>query len=989
MNKPSVSTLGFIERDNIAITSIGAVASADVGVLKTVTLTQSYSGTTSNYAITDQSTSPTANITAKAITISGITAAGKAYDGTNSATLTKPSVSSLGFVARDNIEITTIGTFDVVDVGIQTVTLTQSYSGTTSNYTITDQANKPTAAISAKAITISGITAAGKTYDGTNSVTLTKPSVSSLGFIARDSIVINTTGVFDVVDVGTQSVTLAQSYGGTTSNYTITDQTVKPSAAISAKAITISGITATNKVYDGSTSISLVLPTVSSLGFIARDSIAITTSGAVASADVGSGKTVTLTQSYSGTTSNYTITNQSSSPTVNITAKPITISGITATGKVYDGTNSVTLSKPLVSTLGFIARDRIVINTTGTFDTVDVGTQLVTLTQSYGGTTSNYTITDQSTKPSAVISAKAITISGITATGKTYDGTDSVTLNKPNVSSLGFITRDNIIIETTGTFDVVDVGTQSVTLAQSYSGTTSNYTITDQATKPTAAISAKAITVSGITATGKVYDGSSSVTLNKPTVSTLGFIARDNIVINTTGVFDIVDVGTRSVTLTQSYGGTVSNYSITNQVTKPRATITAKPITISGITANDKVYNGNNSVVLNKPTVDSLGFIPRDTILINTTGVLDDVNVGTQTVTLTQSYSGTTSNYIITNQSTKPTASVTPKTLTIGSATAVNKVYDGTNEAFISSFGSLSGMIGTQTLNVAVNTALFDSPDVGNGRVATISYTLSNGSNGGMASNYSLADTTATANIGKRTITISGIVAADKQYDGTNNVTLIKPSVSSLGFHTRDNIAITTTGTFDAVDLGMQTVTLVQSYSGTVSNYNIINQTTKPRAVITEFIVNRALNNRPATNHNFMSIYASIMPSKMFIPPNPMDRFKLPDDNRAQILKDNNINIQSVNIVNTNQPLPNINFTQTNNFINPSISQPIIVQPATENLKPMILPNFNNVFKKSPFSFLGIILDRDNEVIKDIKLDKIFINRGAESSRNIIGIELN
>jgi hypothetical protein len=49
----------------------------------------------------------------------------------------------------------------------------------------------------------------------------------------------------------------------------------------------------------------------------------------------------------------------------------------------------------------------------------------------------------------------------------------------------------------------------------------------------------------------------------------------------------------------------------------------------------------------------------------------------------------------------------------------------------------------------------------------------------------------------------------------------------------------------------------------------------------------------------------------------------------------------------------------------------------------------DNVFKKSPFSFLGIILDRDNEVIKDIKLDKIFINRGAESSRNIIGIELN
>jgi hypothetical protein len=168
------------------------------------------------------------------------------------------------------------------------------------------------------------------------------------------------------------------------------------------------------------------------------------------------------------------ITDQSASPTVNITAKPITISGITATAKAYDGTSSVALGKPTVSSLGFVARDNIVITTTGAFDVVDVGTQTVTLNQSYSGTTSNYTITDQSTKPSAAISAKAITISGITASGKTYDGTNSVTLNKPTVSSLGFVERDNIIINTTGVFDVVDVGTQIVTLSQSYSGTTSN-----------------------------------------------------------------------------------------------------------------------------------------------------------------------------------------------------------------------------------------------------------------------------------------------------------------------------------------------------------------------------------------------------------------------------------------------------------------------------------------------------------------------------------
>jgi hypothetical protein len=302
----------------------------------------------------------------------------------------------------------------------------------------------------------------------------------------------------------------------------------------------------------------------------------------------------------------------------------------------------------------------------------------------------------------------------------------------------------------------------------------------------------------------------------------------------------------------------------------------------------------------------------------------------------------------------------------------------------ISSLGSLSGVIGIQELNVAVNTALFDSPDVGNGRVVTISYTLSNGSHGGRASNYSLADTTATANIGKKTITISGIVAADKQYDGTNNVTLIKPNVSSLGFHTRDNIAITTTGTFDAVDLGMQTVTLVQSYSGTVSNYNIINQTIKPSATITEFIPSNAPSNSPVSNFNFRSIYESIMQHREFIPPKPMVRFKLPDDNRAQMFKVNNINVQNMDIVNINPPSPNTNFTQNNNFINLRV-----LQPDTNNFKPMMLPKFDNIFKKSSFSFSGINLDVDNEFFKDIKLDKIFIKIGAGSNGNIVGLELN
>ena len=59
--------------------------------------------------------------------------------------------------------------------------------------------------------------------------------------------------------------------------------------------------------------------------------------------NVGTGKTVTITSSYSGAdVSNYSVTDQSST-TANITAKSLTVSGITASDKTYDGSVTATM----------------------------------------------------------------------------------------------------------------------------------------------------------------------------------------------------------------------------------------------------------------------------------------------------------------------------------------------------------------------------------------------------------------------------------------------------------------------------------------------------------------------------------------------------------------------------------------------------------------------------------------------------------------------
>ncbi len=72
--------------------------------------------------------------------------------------------------------------------------------------------------------------------------------------------------------------------------------------------------------------------------------------------NVGTGKTVTITSSYSGAdVSNYSVTDQSST-TANITAKALTVSGITASSKTYDGSTSSTLDTSSVLYTACIGR---------------------------------------------------------------------------------------------------------------------------------------------------------------------------------------------------------------------------------------------------------------------------------------------------------------------------------------------------------------------------------------------------------------------------------------------------------------------------------------------------------------------------------------------------------------------------------------------------------------------------------------------------------
>jgi hypothetical protein len=180
-------------------------------------------------------------------------------------------------------------------------------------------------------------------------------------------------------------------------------------------------------------------------------------------------------------------------------------------------------------------------------------------------------------------------------------------------------------------------------------------------------------------------------------------------------------------------------------------TVTPKQLTIANAAVSNKTYNRNTAAAI---TGTLSGTVGSDIVTLNGTGTFASFNVAngiavTSTATLAGAQSG---NYTLT-QPTGLSANITPKTLSITSATANNKVYNGSAAATIN--GTLSGIIAPDVVNIASNAGTFASANVGNNIAVTAQMTL-----GGAASgNYALAQPTGlTANITPTTAsaTISG-----------------------------------------------------------------------------------------------------------------------------------------------------------------------------------------------------------------------------------------
>jgi hypothetical protein len=638
---------------------------------------------------------------------------------------------------------------------------TISLAGATDNNGYTINYLTGTLTVNTKGLTISGMTANNKVYDATTAATLNHGSDTLNGVVTNDVVSFDTsgaTGTFADKNVGNGKTVTASGItlgGADAANYTLTQPTA--AANITARAITVTAdaqsdtygdtlgaltYNLTGGALQGADSFAGALTTAhGGAGTVLKHANGFDVSGSPFAITQG---TLSVNDGNSG--GNYAITYNSANLT--LAAKGITITGFAAANKVYDGTTAASITSD-GSLSGVVAGDTVSINNAGasaSFDTKHVGNGKTVTASGYaltGAQAGDYTLSAQPTTTASITPA-GLTITASNQT-KTYASDNlgnsaftsgglkngetigSVTLSAVDINSLGLSTSGNH-----------NVGTWGITPSNAAGGsfTPSDYSIT-YATTGRLTINPLALTITGLSGTNKVYDGTAGDSITgSPTLNTvvLGDVVNLN---NGTASFANKNVGNGKTVTFSGYtisGADAGDYAL-SQPANSTANITARAITVTA-QSNTKTYDGTVSAAA-APTITAGSLAAGDTASWSET--YDTKHVGNgKTLTPSGSVSdgNAGSNYAVTFVNNN-TGVINPAGLSV---TADNKIkqYGNPDPAFTYSIG---GLVGGDTGSGVLSGALARDPGENVGNYAIKQGTLSS------TSDYTLAFTPGNLNI--------------------------------------------------------------------------------------------------------------------------------------------------------------------------------------------------------------------------------------------------
>ncbi len=339
--------------------------------------------------------------------------------------------------------------------------------------------------------------------------------------------------------------------GNTIRSYT-TIPTNPVTASITPAPLMASGITVSDKTYDGATATPLNMQTMSIAGILGSDSVSLDATeakGAFASKDAGRGIDVTVSGLVltGPQASDYMITGSAKG---NIVPAALTVNGITVPDKVYDGTTAAKLIVSQLSLAGVVAGDQVTLSATnpsGVYAAKDVARAIsVTLMGLALGGPQGF---DYFIVPlTGNITPATVKISGLVADDKIYDGTTTAAINVKGAVLADVFSGDSVTMTAAaGIFARKDVGSGipvnvvGITLGGPQAG---DYTPGFSQQPLSAAITPAPLTVVGIVK-DKIYDNTVSATMTPASAALPAVFAGDTVTLvqtNTTAVFQSKDV---------------------------------------------------------------------------------------------------------------------------------------------------------------------------------------------------------------------------------------------------------------------------------------------------------------------------------------------------------------------------------------------------------------------------------------------------------------
>ena len=385
-------------------------------------------------------------------------------------------------------------------------------------------------------------------------------------------------------------------------NYSLDATTVEGTASISARALTYGVSSGQNRIYDGSKQVNL---NGYFEGLLGSDQVSIQgLHGYMSDKQVGNAKSVaydvatgTLAGQDAG---NYVLSPNSGNTTVDIGARTLNVS-FGGVSKIYDGKTGADV------TFGDnrIEGDVLTLAGTAAFGDKNAGINKTVSVNNVGisGTDAgNYVLGNSSGSTTASIAARTLDVR-FDGVSKIYDGKTGadVTFGDNRIEG------DVLTLAGTAAFGDKNAGINKTVSVNNVgvSGTdANNYVLSANSGSTTANIAARALTVSGV-ADSKIYDGATGATVRFGDDR----IAGDMLNVSAAASFADKNVGmAKAVTLSgvALAGQDAGNYFIVLP-TGLLASITPATLTLAGLSAANKVYDGTSTAAVSATASGVLG----------------------------------------------------------------------------------------------------------------------------------------------------------------------------------------------------------------------------------------------------------------------------------------------------------------------------------------------------------------------------------------------